>query len=906
MMSRKRKPNRQMGGGWTTIVEGRGGRHRPSPTGHSAQNNGARNPYMAYPPDRRHPLGLGRPLARGGFQGQRRGFAPRFPEKHGMGANTITRAPPPPYGYNNRPYSVLPRTAGSGTPAAFRRAPPSQTNSLHNGSEHRASRGKEGTFGAKRIPKILQNNNAVRAPPAKVFNRPPQLPIASHKRDTPITNKMPTTPRFNRQRPQNRLPIVTLPTMPPRRCRLPLLGGRFQEESKPTSAPTPVQGTASSLASAAPRAQSSSQEMRCPPPPSRGERGRRPNPPPTPPNSVRVQRASARHNLNSSSANPSQQLVNPPPPKPPSRSVINKPKTSESLKRPPEKSDIVRQGTKTPKRFRPSFGKSSKLDIEDEDNIKDIFSCPTSPLIHMSESSVPLIQKALKSAAQRSGMDTKEYTREGSYSPEIDWTGDVRMDKSSSKEEKGSSKTESWNSLPSSAPAPLRPSFKAVSQSSESNQAINQTAQGQRKAVRRPKRKTEEPDKEKANKAPPKLKQVKNAPRGARPLVLLGSLQDGPTKREAGSKKHSSDNSNKSKPIESAYVHLSEKQGKAKAKLKEDGEVTTPDLDSVYNSEWLNTNSAATSKSTRKEAKRRKKARNQAKNQRHTIKRLQLKRNIILVPEIANRSPSPPKNIITAGGLESALKAIGEAGTILQPSEAENRQPSNSSGGEKTNKRKRRDSSLSGDPLAAQRSAKRQKASDQGDSNFKVNPVAMGLFGSLQEKTAQKGESGSVSMNGTQGRYNQATQHKNIAFVNLVEDPENSPPAVEEPPRSNNGVIFLIDGATAGNCISTFRKKKMLADVFVTKKMKMKKKSEHLNFHINPSIGHQLTYFAARHVARWKRKPPKGGRKEHKVYVITKDHRFNLLSKALKAEKVDVTFLEELSGLKALLDSIAK
>merc|ERR1711920_824832 len=184
----------------------------------------------------------------------------------------------------------------------------------------------------------------------------------------------------------------------------------------------------------------------------------------------------------------------------------------------------------------------------------------------------------------------------------------------------------------------------------------------------------------------------------------------------------------------------------------------------------------------------------------------------------------------------------------------------------------------------------------------------MGLFGSLQEKTAQEGENGSVSMNGTQGRLNQTTQLKNIDCVNLVEDKENSPPApaVEESPRSNNGVIFLIDGATAGNCISTFRKKKMLAEVFVTKKMKMKKKSEHLHFHINPSIGHQLTYFAARHVARWKRKPPKGGRKEHKVYVITKDHRFNLLSKALKAEKVDVTFLEELSGLKALLDSIAK
>merc|ERR1712060_139240 len=132
--------------------------------------------------------------------------------------------------------------------------------------------------------------------------------------------------------------------------------------------------------------------------------------------------------------------------------------------------------------------------------------------------------------------------------------------------------------------------------------------------------------------------------------------------------------------MESGYVHLSEKQGKPKSKLIEDGEVTTSDLDSVYNSEWLNTNSAATNKSTRKEAKRRKRARNQA------------------------------------------------------------------------------------------------------------------------------------------------TQHKNIAFVNLVEDPENSPPAVEEPPRSNNGVIFLIDGATAGNCISTFRKKKMLAEVFVTKKMKMKKK----------------------------------------------------------------------------------
>jgi len=514
--------------------------------------------------------------------------------------------------------------------------------------------------------------------------------------------------------------------------------------------------------------------------------------------------------------------------------------------------------------LRPNFGNRSTKKAKKDDFEEDMFNCPTSPLIHMSESCVPLIQRALKSAAP-----TIDHNNDlGRYSPDMSMSGDE-----ANSSHNGSESKDPWTSpLPSE---PLRPNFTSASQKTLST---SMAADGQRKAVRRPRRRSDHPSKHveylfpptspvpALNMRPQRLDNVsvvklKQPLVGARPLVLLDSISQSPPEAssDTGLKEVVKSRTNKPKFSTTSYVHLSEQQ----QAINQKGDKCRSGLD---NSE--------------------------------------------LSSRVAQPvSESEQKSVLSsvAGGLENALKTLEKASNIQQESKG---------GNSKRPKRKLSGSSkqLHGGDKAVKR-LKVSSKSEQMELDFKLNPVALDLFGSLpnsRSNDSSKPKDSTSLLRNDQAKVALSSIARDLEQLSQGDSPTIRKRKKDPPPRSNNGVVFLIDGVTAGSCISLFKKKKAIAECFVTKKLRQKKNSspESVAYHVHPSVGHQLTYFCARHVARWKLPTPyvgdAKGRSEYKVFVITKDSRFSMLMMSLKEDGVDVALVKDLSNLRTLLDSLVK
>lgn len=562
-------------------------------------------------------------------------------------------------------------------------------------------------------------------------------------------------------------------------------------------------------------------------------------------------------------------------------------------------SDDNQSANEAPKKivpFQPNFGKKANDDkTEKEDDIDDsIFNCPTSPLIHMSESCVPLIQRALKSAAP-----TVAQGPVGRYSPDMIMSDDELKPMQSKDVSNGK-----WvSSLPSQ---PFRPSFAPTPKPKTGK--LSMAKDGQRKAVRRPRRKSTQSQKKVEYLFPPtspvpalQMRQprpiqsvktlpqtlpiqapktsnkthstrLKQPPKGARPLVLLDTISLSPEKGTLPQKgkEQGNDSTNKPKSQSPSYVHLSEQRELIDLKVNKGG------------------SNIAKSKPTGGLNK--------------AFKEPKRKTASVAVPE--------PESNSSAGSLENALKVLGEKDNISCEDVKEMK-----------NKRQKRKLSDSSKQISEkERVGKRAKVTFETDKKevqeINVNPDGLELFDSLQKSSTSAGDTAKTNGSTTN------KQVKSSASLNLAETPEKQPPEktitipisyLEPAPRSNNGVVFLIDGVTAGSCISIFRKRKTIAECFVTKKIKQKKKnsSDSVTFHVNPSVGHQLTYFCARHVARWKLAPPgsvqdENARTQHKVFVVTKDPRFSMLIKSLKADGVDAALVKELPNVRTLLESLVK
>jgi len=264
------------------------------------------------------------------------------------------------------------------------------------------------------------------------------------------------------------------------------------------------------------------------------------------------------------------------------------------------------------------------------------------------------------------------------------------------------------------------------------------------------------------------------------------------------------------------------------------------------------------------------------------------------------------------GGLENALEALErdnlQLGTTTNTgtkswqtqgnasTDSSRRVTFNKSSTERSRKRKRKPTDTG---VTRKKSGKRSKTRPRTSHEQRTKIGALDLFGTVEKVEPTPNKSSTSSSQSSSNKKSGAVEYCPTISLGPL-------------PRSNNGVIFLVDGATAINCLSTFRKMKTLADCFVTKKVKQKKKglSEYVNYHVHPSVGHKLTYFCARHTDRWKCPPaPKHNPKNrsgHKIFVISKDPRFSMLIKSLKADGVDVTLVDELSKIKGVIESELK
>jgi len=523
--------------------------------------------------------------------------------------------------------------------------------------------------------------------------------------------------------------------------------------------------------------------------------------------------------------------------------------------------------------FRPNFGQSVASESEDEDLDDEIFECPTSPLIHMSESAVPLIQQALKSTAKLS--DVMQ------FSPEINNSNKGKKLAALKEQEKST-----WrSSIPSE---PFRPSF--LPDSSATKGKPPKTKDGKRKAVRRPKNKANSSTDPVEFLFPPtspipalqarrslsheidkvmneSLKKTKPTS-GVRPLVVLAASIQSPNKgsSEDRAKESICNEASKPKTNTQSYTHLSEHK-KANHKDKD------PQIHLKMETE-----------------------------QEMTISLKELQKDQTQIMDLAHKHSSNS----SVGELQKALRTSGKKDT--------NRSEKPTFENPINLKRKRTSST---EPASREgRQGKRlkftKKVGELEPPEFRMNPVAVDLFGSLPKPDSSPHEA--VESNLTHSsledhkvkvelKQSQKEKRRPVVKSDLVDTS-----SVDPPPRSNNGLVFLIDGVTAASCIPIFTKRKIRAECFVTRKFKIKKRhtSKGVAFHVHPSVGHQLTYFCARHVTRWKCAPvpmvDAKIRNAHKIFLISKDARFSMLIQSLKADGLDVAVVKERQNLKTLLN----
>merc|ERR1719419_736276 len=332
----------------------------------------------------------------------------------------------------------------------------------------------------------------------------------------------------------------------------------------------------------------------------------------------------------------------------------------------------------------------------------------------MSESCVPLIQRALKSAAP-----TVAQGPVGRYSPDMIMSDDELNPMQS----KNVSNSKWVSSLPSQ---PFRPSFAPTPKPKTGNLSI--AKDGQRKAVRRPRRKPTQSQKKVEYLFPPtspvpalQIRQPrpiqsvktlpqtrpiqspktsqqthstrsKQPPKGARPLVLLDTISQSPEKAtlpQRGMKEQGNDSTNKPKSQSPNYVHLSEQRELIELKLNK-GE-----------SNKAKGNPAGGLDKAFKEPKR--------------------KTASVAVPE--------PESNSSAGSLENALKVLGEKDNI----------PCEDAKEIKNKRQKRKLSDSSKQVSEKERVGKRAKVTFETNKKevqeINVNPDGLELFDSLHKSS---------------------------------------------------------------------------------------------------------------------------------------------------------------------------